>query len=47
MLGEDNRACRDDDDGGAKDDDDRDGGLATASQQIISPDQVADWVMTL
>jgi hypothetical protein len=45
-LGEDNRARRDDDDGGAKDDDDRDGGSATASRQIVSPDQVADWAMT-
>jgi hypothetical protein len=43
-LGEDNRACRDDDNGGAKDDDDCDGGSATASQQIFSPDQVADWI---
>ncbi len=47
MLGGDNRACRDDDDGGAKDDDDRDDGLARASRQIVSPDQVADWAMTL
>ncbi len=47
MLGKDNRARRDDDDGGAKDADDRDGGLATASRQIVSPDQVADWAMTL
>ncbi len=46
-LGEDNRACRDDDNGGAKDNDDCNGGSATASQQIVSPDQVADWAMTL
>ncbi len=45
-MGEDNCARCDDDDGGAKDDDDCDGGSATASQQIVSPDQVADWAMT-
>ncbi len=45
-LGEDNCARCDDDNGSAKDDDDRDGGLATASRQIVSPDQVADWAMT-
>jgi hypothetical protein len=46
-LGEDNRARCDNDDSGAKDDNDCDGGSAMASQQIVSPDQVADWAMTL
>jgi hypothetical protein len=45
-LGEDNHARLHDDNGGAKDDNDRDGGSATAYQQIVSLDQVADWVMT-
>ena len=45
-LGENNRARHDNDDGGAKDNDDCDGGSATASQQSVSPDQVADWAMT-
>jgi hypothetical protein len=46
-LGEDNHAHCDNDNGGAKDDDDRNGDSATASQQIVSLDQVADWAMML
>jgi hypothetical protein len=47
VLGEGNCAHRDDDNSGAKDNNDRDGGSAMASQKVVSPDQVANWAMTL
>ncbi|KAL3776487.1 hypothetical protein ACHAW5_005405 [Stephanodiscus triporus] len=43
---EEDRERRDDNDEGASDDDECDGGLATASRRIVSPDQVADWAMS-